>query len=100
MNQKLTTEFVDNIFNKYLFDNNIPKPVLWFVNGHKSHTGLETAEKCREKNIIIPELHSSSATLRRFFVQTTKDGLEKRKSPMEQPTPRRNFQACSFCSRA
>lgn len=30
-------EYIANVFNKYLVDNNIPKPVALFVDGHKRH---------------------------------------------------------------
>lgn len=40
-------------FNKYVTEQNIPKPVILFVDGHSTHMTLAAAQYCAKNNIIL-----------------------------------------------
>lgn len=46
-------EYISNIFNKYLNDNEIKKPVILFVDGHKTHLSYQLSVLCKELQIIL-----------------------------------------------
>lgn len=46
-------EFINNDFNKWLITENIPKPVILFVDGHKSHLTMTISEWCHNNEIIL-----------------------------------------------
>lgn len=46
-------EYIANGFNKWLIENNVPKPVILFVDGHKSHLTLARSKFCDENQIIL-----------------------------------------------
>lgn len=46
-------EYVANSFNEWLTENNIKRPVLLLVDGHKSHLSMELSEFCRNNDIIL-----------------------------------------------
>lgn len=52
--------YIENVFHPYLLEENIPLPVILFVDGHKSHTPFETAEACNQLGIILICLYSNS----------------------------------------
>lgn len=45
-------EYVANIFNRYLLEKNITKPVILFFDGHSSHISLQLSEFCQKEDII------------------------------------------------
>ncbi|VEN39721.1 unnamed protein product, partial [Callosobruchus maculatus] len=46
-------EFVCNDFNKWLDTNNIKKPIILFIDGHKSHMTLPLSKFCEEHGIVL-----------------------------------------------
>lgn len=46
-------EFISNDFNKWLITENIPRPVILFVDGHKSHLTMAISEWCHNNEIIL-----------------------------------------------
>ena len=40
------------LFEPWLSDNNVTRPVLVFADGHKSHLSLEIADFCAAKQIM------------------------------------------------
>ncbi|XP_058827314.1 uncharacterized protein LOC131687258 [Topomyia yanbarensis] len=56
-------EFLKNIFQPWLEQENIPLPVLLFVDGHKSHATLLSTEFCKKFNIILVCLFPNSTHL-------------------------------------
>lgn len=46
-------EYIANGFNQWLTDNEIPRPVVLFLDGHKSHLTMELSEFCHENQIIL-----------------------------------------------
>ena len=45
--------FVMNVFNKWLDEHKVKKPVILFVDGHKTHITLQLSVNCEEVGIIL-----------------------------------------------
>lgn len=52
--------YIRNILHPSLVKRNVPFPVVYFVDGHSSHTGIEAAELCSELNIILIALYPNA----------------------------------------
>lgn len=63
MKSALFYEYIANIFNKYLVENNIEKPVILFVDGHKTHLTLQISELCNQLGIILVALYPNATRL-------------------------------------
>lgn len=50
---KLFFEYIANIFEPWLTEHNILRPVILYVDGHVSHLTLHLSKFCSEKQIII-----------------------------------------------
>lgn len=46
-------EYMANIFKPWLDQNNIPRPVIFFIDGHVSHLTLHVSQFCSENGIIL-----------------------------------------------
>lgn len=46
-------EYIANCVHKWLEENQVPRPVLLFVDGHKSHMTMELSEFCENNKIIL-----------------------------------------------
>ncbi|KAI5638887.1 DDE superfamily endonuclease domain-containing protein [Phthorimaea operculella] len=53
-------EYIANKFNPWLVQQNIPKPVLFFLDGHRSHLTLYLSNFCAENGIEIIALYPNS----------------------------------------
>ena len=53
MTSKLFFEFIANPFINWLNDRNIPRPVILFVDGHKTHVTMQTSVLCEDIGIIL-----------------------------------------------
>ncbi|XP_072398607.1 uncharacterized protein [Diabrotica undecimpunctata] len=53
-------EFISNNFYNWLLKNDVPFPVVLFVDGHKSHLTYNLSAFCSEKNIILISLLSNA----------------------------------------
>nr|CAI5820099.1 unnamed protein product [Callosobruchus analis] len=53
MRSDIFYEFVCNEFNKWLDTNNIKKPIILFIDGHKSHMTLPLSQFCQDHGIIL-----------------------------------------------
>lgn len=53
MRSDIFYEYIVNGVNKWLEDNDIPKPVILFVDGHKSHMSMQLSKWCDENGIIL-----------------------------------------------
>lgn len=60
MKGDLFFEYIANDFNKYLEENQIPKPIILFLDGHRSHMTLPLSEFCDKNGIILHALQSNS----------------------------------------
>ncbi|XP_044754185.1 uncharacterized protein LOC123320469 [Coccinella septempunctata] len=49
-------EYVSNIFHPWLIRNNIPLPVIFYVDGHKSHLTMHLSNFCSDNGIILISL--------------------------------------------
>ncbi|KAF2889101.1 hypothetical protein ILUMI_17072, partial [Ignelater luminosus] len=56
----MTFEYVANIFNPWLSENEIPRLVLFFVDGHASHLSMDLSNFCTEYQIILFALYSNA----------------------------------------
>lgn len=52
--------YIQNILHPSLVDRNVPLPVIYFVDGHSSHTGVEAAELCADLGIILIALYPNA----------------------------------------
>ncbi|KAG5896446.1 hypothetical protein JTB14_022525 [Gonioctena quinquepunctata] len=46
-------EYISNDFNKWVIQEGIPKPIILFIDGHKSHMSLPLSEFCHANGIIL-----------------------------------------------
>ena len=46
-------DYMSQVFEPWLTANQIPRPILVYADGHKSHLSLEIAELCAEKQILL-----------------------------------------------
>lgn len=60
MTQEVFLEFITNVFIPYLEECNIQKPVIYFLDGHSSHTGWRTAQACLNVGVILISLYANS----------------------------------------
>ncbi|KAJ8936736.1 hypothetical protein NQ314_012183 [Rhamnusium bicolor] len=56
MKSEVFYEYIVKELNKWLSDNNIKRPVLLFIDGHKSHMTLALSEACEKNQIILYSL--------------------------------------------
>ena len=53
-------EYVINVLDPYIVRENIPKPVVLFLDGHKSHMSYALSQQCAQRQIIVYPLHPNS----------------------------------------
>lgn len=53
-------EYITNVFYRWLLKQNIPLPIILFVDGHVSYLTLSLSEFCTEKGIVIIALYPNS----------------------------------------
>lgn len=56
-------EYVANGLHQWILDNNIQKPVIFFVDGHRSHMSIELSQFCDENQIILYALPPNATHL-------------------------------------
>ncbi|XP_037298032.1 uncharacterized protein LOC119190364 [Manduca sexta] len=56
-------EYICNIFDKWLNDNGIQKPVILFMDGHTSHISFHVSKYCSENGIILIALFPNATHL-------------------------------------
>lgn len=56
-------EYICNIFDKWLNDNGIQKPVILFMDGHTSHMSFHVSKFCSENGIILIALFPNATHL-------------------------------------
>ncbi|KAL0830073.1 hypothetical protein ABMA28_003530 [Loxostege sticticalis] len=56
-------DYIVKGLNKWVEERNVPKPVLVFVDGHKSHLTLRLSEYCNENGIILYALPPNATHL-------------------------------------
>lgn len=52
--------YIQNILHPSLVRRNVPLPVIYFVDGHASHMGVEAAELCANLGIILIALYPNA----------------------------------------
>ncbi|XP_072395058.1 uncharacterized protein [Diabrotica undecimpunctata] len=63
MDNKNFYEYIGNIFNPYLDRNNITRPAILFVDGHKTHLTVQTSQLCTDLKIILVALYPNARRL-------------------------------------
>lgn len=63
MTRETFYEYICNIFHKWLDENNIPKPVILFIDGHTSHLSYHVSKFCSENGIILVALFPNATHL-------------------------------------
>lgn len=63
MRSEIFFEYIANGVNAWLEQNSIPKPVLLFVDGHKSHLTLDLNKFCYDNQIILYSLPPNTTHL-------------------------------------
>ncbi|KAJ8945467.1 hypothetical protein NQ314_009219 [Rhamnusium bicolor] len=63
MKASLFFEYITNVFNVYLERNNIEKPVILFVDGHKTHLTLQINKLCQNLGIILIALYPNATRI-------------------------------------
>lgn len=56
-------EYMCNIFNKWLNDNNVQRPVVLFIDGHTSHLSFHLSTFCSDNGIILVALFPNATHL-------------------------------------
>lgn len=55
--------YVRNIFYPFLVRKGVTMPIVYFVDGHSSHTGAEVADLCLNLNIILVALYPNTTRI-------------------------------------
>ncbi|CAH0723593.1 unnamed protein product, partial [Brenthis ino] len=82
MRSNVFYEYIANDFNNWLVENNIKKPVILFVDGHKSHMSMPLSQFCAENDIALPPntthiMQLADETLDTDMTQDIKNGFRK-----------------------
>ncbi|XP_065083813.1 uncharacterized protein LOC135705888 [Ochlerotatus camptorhynchus] len=57
------SEYVKKIFHPFLLREGIKLPVIFFVDGHSSHVGVEVADLCQQLGIILIALYPNTTRI-------------------------------------
>lgn len=60
MTEEVFFEYMANIFEPWLTKNNIQRPIIFFLDGHKSHLTMHLSSFLKEKDIILIALKANA----------------------------------------
>lgn len=63
MTSEVFYEYIGNVFNTYLDMNNIEKPIIYYVDGHKSHLTIHTSKLCKDLGIVLVALYPNATRI-------------------------------------
>ena len=63
MTAEVFYEYIGNIFNTFIESQRIEKPVILFVDGHKSHLTIHTSKLCKDLDIILVALYPNATRI-------------------------------------
>lgn len=63
MKAEVFYEYISNVFNRHLIKNNIKRPVILFVDGHKTHLTYNLSTLCTSLQIILIALYPNSTRI-------------------------------------
>lgn len=63
MTADVFNQFITEIFAPYLTENNITKPVILFIDGHKSHITLQLSLTCKELGVELIALYPNTTRI-------------------------------------
>lgn len=55
--------YIRNVFHPFLLKNSVPLPVIYFVDGHSSHTAVSVADLCLSLGIILVALYPNTTRI-------------------------------------
>ena len=80
-------DYISLVFNPWLSENHVQRPVVVFADGHKSHLSPETVEFCASNGTIFVALYPNSTpydtTLRCVSLQVIEGAMGESKKNME-----------------
>lgn len=63
MKAEVFYEYIGNVFVPFLMENNIERPVILFVDGHKSHISCRISELCTELGVVLIALYPNATRI-------------------------------------
>lgn len=92
-------EYISNVFNPILSNENIKKPVIMFLDGHVSYLSLEVIEFCNRNGIILFALipsstrvtHPMDVAIFHHLQETWKKGVETWRTLNKRRMKREDF---------
>ncbi|GBP20461.1 Tigger transposable element-derived protein 6 [Eumeta japonica] len=63
MTADVFNQFITELFAPYLAENNIKKPVILFIDGHKSHITLQLSLTCKELGVELVALYPNTTRI-------------------------------------
>nr|CAI5852989.1 unnamed protein product [Callosobruchus analis] len=63
MKSELFVDYILNIFHPYLIEQKVKRPVILFLDGHKTHLTIELSELCSRLEIIIINLYPNATRI-------------------------------------
>lgn len=63
INSEVFFEYMSNHFNNYLDAKNLQRPVILFVDGHRTHLSPEVSTFCSENQIVLIAIRPNSTHL-------------------------------------
>lgn len=63
MKAEVFYEYIANVFHPFLIENNIQFPVIFFIDGHKSHFTYQLSNLCSQLNIILIALYPNATRI-------------------------------------
>lgn len=63
MTSEVFFEYIGNVFHPYLLKENIPLPVIYFLDGHKTHLTYEVSKLCTELKIELVALYPNATRI-------------------------------------
>ena len=74
-------EYVVNVLDPYIVRENILKPVVLFLDGHKSHMSYALSQECAQRQIIVYTLHPNSTHIPEICLEIDRQGVSTGKPP-------------------
>ena len=83
MTAEVFYEYIGNVFNTHIEKLQIERPLILFVDGHKSHLTIHTSRLCKELRIgdcargSVSKCNSNPAASRRRSISSYQDGVDR-----------------------
>ena len=92
-------EYMVNIFHPWCVKNKVQFPVIYFLDGHKSHLSLELSDFCKQNSTILVSLFPNATHIIRPFDISIFRGLKiKWKQVVKILNRKHKLYKSKFCS--